>query len=164
MKQCSRCDKIKPCSEFYVRPRRNGALTSRCKACLIFLQQGRASCTHCGNPTTGRGKTGKCVVCSRKPPGSYENKQGYVKLTGRYDHPNADKQGGILEHRFVMTQILGRPLLEHEEVHHKNGVRNDNRPVNLELWSTSQPKGQRVEDKVEWAREILALYRPQEDK
>jgi len=34
----------------------------------------------------------------------------------------------------------------------------DNRESNLELWSSSQPKGQRVEDKVAWAREILALY------
>lgn len=57
-----------------------------------------------------------------------------------------------------MEEILGRPLLRTENVHHKNGVRHDNRPENLELWSTHQPKGQRVEDLVEWAREILNLY------
>jgi hypothetical protein len=60
-----------------------------------------------------------------------------------------------------MEQILGRPLLGSENVHHINGVRDDNRPDNLELWSTSQPGGQRVEDKVAWAIELLALYKPE---
>lgn len=48
--------------------------------------------------------------------------------------------------------------MEHETVHHKNGDRGDNRLTNLELWSSSQPAGQRIEDKVAWAKEILALY------
>ena len=59
-----------------------------------------------------------------------------------------------------MEQQLGRPLLPDETVHHINGVRDDNRPENLELWSSSHPKGQRVEDKVEWAAEILKQYAP----
>lgn len=54
------------------------------------------------------------------------------------------------EHRVLMERILGRPLADHEEVHHKNGVRHDNRPENLELWARPQPSGQRVEDLVSW--------------
>lgn len=63
-----------------------------------------------------------------------------------------------LQHRVVMEQVIGRPLLPHENVHHLNGVKDDNRPENLELWSKSQPPGQRVEDKIAWAREFLADY------
>lgn len=63
-----------------------------------------------------------------------------------------------LEHRFVMEQALGRPLLRSENVHHRNGVRDDNRRSNLELWSTMQPQGKRPADLVAFAREVLGLY------
>ena len=64
----------------------------------------------------------------------------------------------VLQHREIMAEHIGRPLLKHETVHHKNGNRADNRLSNLELWSTAQPYGQRVVDKLAYAREIIDLY------
>lgn len=80
--------------------------------------------------------------------------------TGYINDKGYHRIGNKLVHRLIMEQILGRPLLKNETVHHKNGNRTDNRPENLELWVMWQPRGQRVEDQVEWAVEILRKYNP----
>jgi len=98
-------------------------------------------------PKRGHGKARR-----RKPQPS-----GYVFLT-LPDHPNAYKNGTVPEHVVVMAELLGRPLKKGENVHHKNGIRSDNRPENLELWVEHQPKGARAADLVVWARELLERY------
>jgi hypothetical protein len=84
---------------------------------------------------------------------------GYITLSGKHDHPNANHKGEIREHVYVMSNYLGRALREDEIVHHKNGNRADNRLDNLELCSDKrQPPGQRISDLVAWARDVISLY------
>ena len=88
---------------------------------------------------------------------NYNPKDGYkdIKVGNSY-HGNVN--GWIKHHRYVMEQHIGRSLLKHETVHHKNGDRADNRIENLELMEHSHPYGQRVPDKLEWAQEYVATY------
>lgn len=64
----------------------------------------------------------------------------------------------ILEHTHVMENYLNRKLFKNENVHHINGIRHDNRIENLELWSSSQPSGQKIEEKVKWIKEFIKNY------
>lgn len=95
-----------------------------------------------------------------KPPTEHRgvDSNGYIRLnlgTGRL------APGRVKEHRYVMEQKLGRPLTDDETVHHINGVKTDNRSENLELWVSRHPKGQHVDDVVEWATEALQRYAPE---
>lgn len=102
-----------------------------------------------GNPST--------ILHAEKGSGTINN-SGY-KVIYKMGHLNANSVGRILEHRYIMSQILNRPLLSTEYIHHKNGNRLDNRVENLELChSQAQPPGQRIEDLIVWARNVLKMY------
>lgn len=82
--------------------------------------------------------------------GTYINDAGYrmIPINGK----------SCREHRIIMENYLERKLLKNENVHHINGDRLDNRIENLELWNTLQPAGQRPNDKLKYAKEILQQY------
>ena len=93
-----------------------------------------------------------------------ENGYVRVKRPGHFSKPASNSGNWYDEHRYMMECHLGRPLRDRENVHHINGDRADNRLENLELWTSSQPAGQRVVDLLEWADAIIAQYEPEMDK
>ncbi len=73
-----------------------------------------------GSPVWNKGKKKVRRVCKR----------GYIKILD-LGHPSADRDGYVFEHRLVMEKVLGRNLSKNEWVHHKNQIKDDNRPKNL---------------------------------
>jgi hypothetical protein len=80
------------------------------------------------------------------------NPDGYIILT------RSKRTRG--EHIWVMEEIIGRELFPDETVHHRNGLRSDNRPSNLELHASSHARGQTIPDLLAWAHEIIDRYEP----
>lgn len=144
----------------------------------------RPQCLHCDGPLRPESvpKTVYCSVkCSaldrkvnarfKRSIGSLtKTSSGYTNIKLGKGHPQADAAGNALYHRFLMENHLGRSLTAYEYIHHKNGIRTDNRLENLELWaswshgSKSDPRGQRVQDLLdfmvnEYESDVLRMLR-----
>ena len=93
-------------------------------------------CAHCSGIIAAR-------RAQAKKPGKHRNAYGYILVAISADDTYASmrqKNGSVFEHRIVMARYLGRPLTPTEKVHHKNGIRDDNRIENLELVSLANNK------------------------
>jgi hypothetical protein len=148
-KECPICHKVfhpasavrKTCSyECADQIRRTAKRNTQCETCGKKLNP---SC----HPRTRFCST-SCSARNRNHKGSFHKPNGAKRPhTSGYIQIKHNGQW-VMEHRLAMEQTLGRPLLKTDRVHHMNGVRDDNRPENLELWTVDHkdPPGVRVSD------------------
>lgn len=168
-KTCTKCGVEKELESFHNAPTGRYGKRADCKACVKIVQQrtseenkkhylrSKVLCS-CGRPKTKYSVS--CRQCARPTP-SYDAPNWRGDKNGYIVSEIPDGSGGkiyLRQHRWVMEKHLGRRLYSHEQVHHRNGIKDDNRFENLELWSVSHPSGQRVEDKIQWCKEFLAQY------
>lgn len=146
------------------KTQRYSAFINKCSICnnnYYCINKKRKFCSlDCAGIAVGNINKNYCPKKDKSPSwkgGRHKNKKGYIMIHCP-DHPYKGNRNYVSEHRLVMEKYLGRYLTKGENVHHKNGIRDDNRIENLELWVKTQPCGQRPEDLVKWAKEILEKY------
>lgn len=106
--------------------RRNRRLADRvCLRCDGTFRPPRATARYCSRPCMWANNGGR----NKKHQTWWVNPRGYVE--GRITLADGSRRR-IKQHRYVMEQILGRPLQPWEDVHHRDGVKTNNDPANLE--------------------------------
>jgi hypothetical protein len=115
--------------------------------------------------TSGKVKSCGCYnkeVVSKRMTGKnnigWKGGKGSINSRG-YREIKHGQNRGKLEHRLVWEKYYNVKLKPHQNIHHINGDKLDNRIENLELWDTSQPKGQRVEDKINYYYSLVKEYK-----
>lgn len=133
---------------FTYKTKASGRLRKYCDECKRnrIRNCGEAVCEKCFKTFKKRRKGQKLCspecVKGRSTEPMFTTKDGYVRTSAG------------LHHRVVMQQHLGRKLSPNESVHHRNGIRDDNRIENLELAVRYHPAGQSIHDLISVALEI----------
>ena len=122
----------------YLQARKNKKVYSKCIVCekrinIVPSKIGRTK--YCSLECRDRDWKDNSPISGEK---NYNWKGGTTRVQGyiyqkKPKHPFCNGGGYVMQHRLVMEKKIGRYLTTNEEVHHRNGIKDDNRIENLEI-------------------------------